>query len=333
MRVFVSSLFLSAYLVAGNLPVLGAPVKLQTISLFGRSHVRLTEWAKANGYEIQWLKKEQSLQLSKGSSKIILGMDSRQAALNGVNVWLSHPVVLRDGVPCISDLDLRTTLTPIILPPKNWSGAKVETIVIDPGHGGKDPGNQAGGNQEKKYALLLAKELCNQLKEAGFEASLTRNNDTLLDLPLRPEIANRRKADLFISLHWNSAGTGRNDVKGVETYCLTPAGASSTNAGGDIFGAGSKPGNRFDDKNLYLAYIIQKSLLGGVGAEDRGVRRARFAVLRTAEMPAVLIEGGFMSHPSEAKRIFDPAYRKQMAKSIVNGITAYKKQVEPVKAK
>ncbi len=79
---------------------------------------------------------------------------------------------------------------------------------------------------------------------------------------------------------------------------------------------------------MFLAYELHKSLLKDLAAPDRGVRRARFAVLRTAEMPAVLIEGGFMSHPAESKRIYDPAYRRQMARAIVEGIVAYKNQVE-----
>jgi N-acetylmuramoyl-L-alanine amidase len=325
MRAVVLTILLLALLKVGEFaPVCGAPGKAE----MARGDVRLSEWAKSSGFDIHWIKKEQSLQLTRGGNKLLFVVDSRQAEVNGVNVWLSHPITLVSGSPLISDLDIRTALNPILLPPKNSHGARVKTIVIDPGHGGKDPGFQDGPRQEKKFTLLLAQELCDQLKDAGFEASLTRTTDTLIDLPVRPEIAKRRGADLFISLHWNSAPSSRNEVKGVETYCLTPPGASSFNAGGELFGSGIKPGNRFDDKNMYLAYQIQKSLLAGLPTEDRGVKRARYAVLRTAEMPAVLIEGGFMSHPSESKHIYDAAYRKQMARAIVNGITSYKKQVE-----
>jgi N-acetylmuramoyl-L-alanine amidase len=80
---------------------------------------------------------------------------------------------------------------------------------------------------------------------------------------------------------------------------------------------------------MFLAYLLQRTLTKNLGVEDRGVHRARYAVLRDAVMPAVLIEGGFMSHPSEGKKIFDPAYRRQMAKAIVDGILAYKQAVEP----
>ena len=109
---------------------------------------------------------------------------------------------------------------------------------------------------------------------------------------------------------------------------MTPPGAPSSNARGEGASAGFFPGNRFNDKNVYLAYLLQKSLTKGPGAEDRGVHRARFVVLREATMPAVLIEGGFLSHPVEGRNITEPAFRRQMARAIVEGIVAYKKQVE-----
>src|SRR5690349_11846861 len=213
-------------------------------------------------------------------------------------------------------------------PPKNRPGAYIKSICLDPGHGGKDPGNCVGSNQEKKYTLLLAQELRAQLKRAGFKVSMTRSSDSFIELPTRPDLAKKSGADVFVSLHFNASGSSQNSVQGAEVYCLTPAGAPSTNAQGEGSGAGLFAGNRFNEKNMFLAYQLQKSLTKGLGAEDRGVHRARFAVLRDAEMPAVLIEGGFMSHPSEGRKIFDASYRREMAKVIVNGLLAYKRQVE-----
>jgi len=152
---------------------------------------------------------------------------------------------------------------------------------------------------------------------------LTRWTDTTVELPERSELANRRKADLFVSLHFNSADSARTVVRGAEVYCLTPVGASSTNARGEGGNAGASPGNRNNDKNMFFAYQVQKALTRSVAVNDRGVRRARFAVLREATMPAVLIEAGFMSHPEEGKRIFDAGYRRQIAQAIVVGIRAY----------
>ncbi|MDB6018898.1 MAG: Cell wall hydrolase/autolysin [Pedosphaera sp.] len=309
----------------------GASGNLPSVEMFGKEYVRLSDWARANDFEVHWLKRDEGLQLTNRSARLAFALDShdlRVAEINGAEVFLVYPVVLRSGLAYISALDLKTAIKPVLQPPHNWSGAKVKTIVIDPGHGGNDPGKEEGSHQEKKYTLLLAQELSDQLKRAGFNVSLTRMTDTRVELPERPDIARRRGADLFISLHWNSVETGRNEVKGVETYCLTPAGAPSTNARGELFGAGTKPGNLNNDQNMFLAYSVHKALLKNLDVEDHGVHRGRLSVLRTAEMPAILIEGGFMSNPAEAKRIYDPVYRKQMARAIVEGVQAYKATVE-----
>ena len=166
-----------------------------------------------------------------------------------------------------------------------------------------------------------------QLQKAGFKVCLTRSTDALIKLPDRPAVARSRKADLFMSLHFNSTDGGRDEAKGAEVYALTPAGASSTNARGEGNG-GWTTGNKFNANNLLLACQIQKSLVRNLDVEDRGVRRARFAVLRDAAMPAVLIEAGFMSHPAEGKKIFDARYRREMARAIVDGVMSYKRIVE-----
>jgi N-acetylmuramoyl-L-alanine amidase len=300
----------------------------ESVQVAGKEYVRLADWAKANGFEVRWLKAQETLQLSNHAAKLVVGVDSREAEVNGVAVWLSFPVVVRNGAVCLARLDLQTTLQPVLWPPKNRSGARIKSICLDPGHGGKDPGNRVGANQEKKYTLLLAQEVRDQLTRAGLKVTLTRTTDTFVELPTRPDLARRRKADLFVSLHFNSTESSRNSVQGAEVYCLTPAGASSTNARGEGGGAGWFPGNRYNDKNMFLAYQVQKALTKSLAVEDRGVRRARWAVLRDAVMPALLIEAGFMSHPVEGRKIFDASYRRQMAKAIVDGVLAYKRVVE-----
>lgn len=108
---------------------------------------------------------------------------------------------------------------------------------------------------------------------------------------------------------------------------MTPARASSTNTRG-AGESGAAPGNRLDSKNMLLAYQVQRAMVRNLGAEDRGVRRARFAVLRYAEMPAVLVEAGFMTHPGESQKIYSSAYRKQLAQAITSAVLAYQKAVE-----
>lgn len=185
----------------------------------------------------------------------------------------------------------------------------------------------AGSNLEKEFTLLLAQEVRQQLNRAGLKATLTRTSDSFVDLGTRPEVAKRRGADLFVSLHFNAAENSPGSVKGAEVYCLTPPGAFSTNSRGEGNTAGCV-GNRTNDKSILLAHEMQRALIEGLGVEDRGVRRARYAVLKDAVMPAILIEAGFMSHPTEGRKILDPNYRRQIAKAIVAGILTYRKKVE-----
>jgi N-acetylmuramoyl-L-alanine amidase len=306
----------------------GAPRTAEPARVAGQKYVRLTDWAKANAFEARWLKQDETLQLTNRWSKILVAADSREAQINGVRVWLLYPVVAQSGTLCLAQLDVEATLRPLLSPPRNQPGAKVRTVCLDPGHGGKDPGNEIGSNQEKRYTLLLAKEVRAQLARAGLKVSLTRSTDSFIELPARPGLAKRRSADLFISLHFNAAESGRSTVQGAEVYCLTPAGATSTNARGEGNGEGSFPGNRHNDQNLILAYQVQKTLTRNLTVEDRGVRRARFAVLRDAVMPAVLIEAGFLSHPVEGRQILSAAYRQRIARAIVEGLLAYKRAVE-----
>lgn len=294
----------------------------------GRSYTRVSDWAARRQLEVLWLKRDETLQVSRGAHRLVLYVGSREARINGIQVWLSFRVMQRSGAIYVSDADVRTTFEPVLFPSKAFS--KVDVICIDPGHGGKDPGHRSSFRYEKKYTLLLAQEVQAQLVKAGFKVVLTRTGDTYLDLERRAAIASAKTADLLVSLHYNAtAYTGaRNSARGVEVYCMTPAGASSTNSKGSG-GDGPSPGNRMDSKNMLAAYLLQRSMVKGLSASDRGVRRARFAILRVATVPAVLVEAGFMSHPVEGKQVLDAAHRKRVAQSIVEGIKAYRAAVDP----
>lgn len=289
----------------------------------GKPYLRLTDWAKANELQVHWLRRDEALELSNPDTKIVLQVHSPEAQINGIVVRLLFPLAGRNDGVYVSKLDLQATFRPLLYPPKARFPAKTASICLDPGHGGKDPGFRVGSNQEKKYTLLLAQELRDQLKRAGWKVILTRGRDTFLELPERPDLARRKRADLFLSLHFNAVESSPGSVQGAEVYCLTPAGAPSTNAGGEGGGEGWFSGNRFNDRNMFLAYQLQKALTRNLAVEDRGVHRARFAVLRDATMPAALIEAGFMSHPVEGRKIFTAEYRRQMAKAIMEGVRSY----------
>lgn len=291
-------------------------------------YVRLSEWAKWQGLTVQWLKRGESLQLSKSGTRLQFEVASREASINGLQLWLLLPLAARNGDIYISQLDIDATFRPLLSPPRNEKGKQVRVICLDAGHGGRDPGNRAAGRQEKEYTLRLAQELRAQLGKAGFKVVMTRSGDTYPELSDRPALARRAGADLFLSLHFNATESGRAAARGSEVYAMTPVGAASTNARGEGANAGASAGNRSDEKNMLLAYQIQKSLIRQLGSDDRGVRRARFEVLREATMPAVLIEAGFLSHPIEGSKIFAAEYRVKMAKAIVEGVQAYKQIVE-----
>jgi len=299
----------------------------EQVRIAGKEYTRLSDWARSCDLTLRWLKRDESLELN-GSARIQLQIHSPEAQFNGVEVRLLFPLVQKGEVVWISQSDVQSTFAPLLSPPRVKRGVVLKSICLDPGHGGKDPGFQVGPNQEKALTLLLSQELQAQLQRAGWKVSVTRSRDTFIDLPERPAVARRRRADLFVSLHFNATAGSAGSVKGAEVYCLTPPGAPSTNAGGEIVGSGWFPGNRFNDENMVLGYQLQKTLAQRVPVEDRGVHRARFAVLRDAATPAVLVEAGFLSNPVEGRKICSPAYRRQLAAAIVDGLEAYKRIVQ-----
>ncbi len=295
----------------------------------GQSYVSLADWARVNGLKCFWFKRGDEVVVTNRTARLVFDKDSRMVEVNGTDVALSFPVAADHGALLVAQMDLNTAVRPLLFPPRFTDAKRITTICLDPGHGGKDTGNHTFWHSEKTYALALALELRDQLQKAGFNVVLTRNKDAFVELPDRPALANRRGADLFVSLHFNAITTGKNEVEGPQTYCITPVGASSTDAQGEGANFGATVANRFEDKSLLLAYQVQKSLVRNLGAKDRGVRRARYWVLRDAMMPAILIEGGYMTHPVESKKIYDAAYRRQMAQAIVIGILTYQRSVSP----
>lgn len=243
------------------------------------------------------------------------------AGWDGVNFRLGFAPQLVDGRLFIHALDLRKNIGPLVLgnaPPD----APGKVIVIDPGHGGSDPGTQSSteGLTEKTMALDWALRTARLLEEKGWRVGLTRTNDVEVPRAQRVAFAEMQRADLFVSLHFNSSGG--NGGEGLETYCLTPAGmASSLTRGYDDNPAQSFPNNAFDEPNFLLALQVHRAVLKATGQADRGVRRARFpTVLQGQNRPAVLVEGGYLSNPAEARRIGDAAFRQKLAKAVAEAI-------------
>ncbi|MBD2108366.1 N-acetylmuramoyl-L-alanine amidase [Nodosilinea sp. FACHB-13] len=175
-------------------------------------------------------------------------------------------------------------------------------VAIDPGHGGRDPGAVGiGGLQEKQVIFPISLRVAELLESQGVVVVMTRREDVAVDLQARADIANRAQANLFVSIHANAISLSRPDVNGIESYYS------------------SETGRR-------LAATLQASMLAATGMRDRGVKQARFAVLRQSTMPATLLEIGFVTGAQDAPRLADPAWRESMAQAIARGILQYIQQ-------
>jgi N-acetylmuramoyl-L-alanine amidase len=297
--------------------------KLSTYSLFGSKYASLHQWARVKGFTLDWDKQNKIVHLRNNWARLSFVVGSKRTTFNNVTVWLCSPLTEHREALYISERDIHKTIYPILYPDKLPKGKQIKTIVIAPGHGGKDPGNMVNKAQEKTYTLLMAKALKDALAACGFSVKLTRESDLFVDLEPQAAIARRAKADLFITVHYNAVAD--IDPKGVETFSLTPAGATSTNGGTP---SPRSTGNKNDSLNVLLGYQVHKSILQNTDFEDRGLRRAGFMVLREIDMPGILIEGGFMSNPTDAKKIYSAEHRKVVARAITDGVLSFKRLVE-----
>ena len=255
----------------------------------------------------------------RGTLTLVIG--SREAIWRGMEIHLGFAPEIIDDQVFIHGLDLQKNLEPLLLGTPLAFGTN-RVIVIDPGHGGANPGAKCvlDNRYEKEFTLDWAKRLKPLLETNGWKVILTRNNDVFFTNSLRAEFANAHQANLFISLHFNSLPD--RAASGLEIFCLTPTGMPSTFTRGysDLW-TDHFPNNVFDIENFKLAVRLHAALLRASGEEDRGVRRARFMdVLHGARCPAVLIEGGFLSNPREAEKIESAEFRQKLADAVANAL-------------
>lgn len=247
--------------------------------------------------------------------------NSRRVLVNGTLLWLHLPVVEQRGGWRIADVDIRDVLDPLVRPRPALDGVRIRTILLDPGHGGDDSGAARNGLEEKDLVLDVAVRLAPLLEEAGFTVRLTRTDDHFLSLDERVALARRLQPDLFVSLHFNAASTA--GAAGVEVFVTTSPGYPSTNSPETRPPRIEYPNHRFSGPNAIAGYLVQQALRNATGAEDRGVRRARFHVIKNAPCPAVLVESGFLSNPSEHAALGDDRYLDAIAGGIAAGIRNY----------
>ena len=215
----------------------------------------------------------------------------------------------------------------------------VRTIVIDAGHGGRDPGASYYGLKEKDLNLDIARRLREQLSGRGLSVVMTRDRDEFIALSRRPGLANRMAADMFVSIHINANKNRR--VSGVEVYYPRESVVDTASSFPPGIEAAEVAMPTWTMKQILwdlvlvrsrkhstrMASHICRSMRERLGTPCRGVKRARFVVLREAKMPAVLVEVGYVSNRAEATRLGSPSYRQAIAEAIAGGISSYIQEV------
>ncbi len=267
---------------------------------------------------------EKTIRLDNGRNQLEVTLDSREAMVNGVRNWLCFPVIEKDGQYLVSRIDLAKTIEPQFRPHLIKGLRPLKTVVIDAGHGGVEKGAASSYGNEKEFSLDVAKRLQPMLEAKGLRVVMTREGDDMVPLPTRARIANATRDSIFVSIHFNA--TDRNpEATGFEIYSLTPRGAPSTqDTGLRSHFANMQAGTPVDAASLILSTAVYHSMLGYMPEFDRGVKRARFAVLRLTQVPAILVEGGFLTEREESRLIAKPSWRAQLAQSIAVGIDNYR---------
>jgi N-acetylmuramoyl-L-alanine amidase len=302
----------------------------QVIKVGPRDYLSLDNVAKFYGLIGNVDSTGKGVVLNNGRNQLQVTLDSREAIVNGVRNWLCFPVIAHDNKFLVSRIDLAKTIEPQLRPHMIQRSGKIQTVVLDPGHGGFDKGAANSFGNEKTYTLDVARQLRPMLQAKGFKVVMTRETDVFIPLEVRARIANQTKDSIFVSIHFNATGSNPN-ATGFEIFSLTPRGAPSTNDEGlALHFVNMQAGSPVEAQSFELAATVYHSMCGHFLQEfDRGIKRARFAVLRRTQIPSILVEGGFLSEMSgDAKRIADPEWRKQLAESICTGLEGYRGLVE-----
>lgn len=287
---------------------------------YGKKYVYIRDVARYYGMSL--VKGSKSCELRSRYSRIIFTYQKRSGILNGVKVNFMNAPFLKGKEPVMSENDFLLLLDPV-LRKAALKKTRIRTVMIDPGHGKRDTGAIGSRFREKDIVLKISKKLRDILIAKGYRVLMTRSTDIFPSLSERTDLCNKLKPDLFLSIHCNSAAA--KSASGVETYCLTPVGEASSSS--------NKPekttqkGNSNDKENAKLAYEIQKGILRHTKAKDRGVKFARFFVLKNISCPGVLIETGFLSNNREENLLGSSYYQQKIANGIAEAVLLYTKAV------
>jgi N-acetylmuramoyl-L-alanine amidase len=292
----------------------------------GRDYVTLDNIAEF--YGLAGISKvSNSVLVGSGTRTLRGGVGSSELYINNLKFILSYPIAESGGHLLVSRMDLTKLIEPVLRPSRIRNAEKIDTVVLDPGHGGHDNGAACVYGKEKDFALDVACRARTILQQHGFKVHMTRIDDRFIPLDDRVRFANQFSNAIFISIHFNSGGAA---ASGIETYTLAPRGVPSMMADGPrVSDLDPCPGNVRDAENMALACATHASLIVHSQLYDRGIKRARFVVIRDIKIPGVLIEGGFVSSSSDSRKLATPAYRQSMAFCIAAAAQNYRNAVGP----
>lgn len=335
---------------------LDASLQKDIKSFDGVQYVGLARLCDAYGLDYKWDTFIKTATIEKGSNRIVLRAGSDNVLVNDIQKSIGRPVILSGGAAFVPLSFVRTNIIPIaaaapvkkaveVSVPKRFT---IRTIVLDPGHGGKDPGaiGKKYKIKEKVMTLALAKKLKAMLEKAGIKVIMTRNDDTFISLPRRAQIANSSGADLFVSVHINASRSKL--LRGFECYYLSNATDDNARAIEAFENSSLKMDEEAEvehssrlDKTLWdmaltenrresseLAGYICSSVDQSFTIRSRGIRSARFYVLKHTNMPSVLVETAYISNRYEEMKLKDPNFLGRIADAIVQGILRYKSEYE-----
>ena len=280
----------------------------------GISGVVIPVWSEQNGQDdLVW---HNTTKQEDGSYKVTISASQHK--------WNSGKYIVHGYIVDASgkNIGFGATSADVVAPKKIGSASRGnydvlnKVVYLDAGHGGYDPGASYFGISEKSLTLAIQSRVKAKLESEGYQVVTTRTSDTYVDLTDRSRAANASESDIFVSIHINASGSSA--AQGIETYYYQPYAEypSRINA---TYHANPTRLSMSDT----LANAIQSSLINATGAQNQGVKRQTFAVLRETTAPAVLLELGFLSNPQEAARLNTSAYQETLANAIVAGIKSY----------
>ena len=280
----------------------------------GISGVVIPVWSEQNGQDdLVW---HNATKQDDGSYKVTISASQHK--------WNSGKYIVHGYIVDASgkNIGFGATSADLVAPKKIGSASRGnydvlnKVVYLDAGHGGYDPGASYFGISEKSLTLAIQSRVKAKLESEGYQVVTTRTSDTYVDLTDRSRAANASESDIFVSIHINASGS--SDVQGIETYYYQPFAEYPSR----INAAYHANPTRLSMSDT-LANAIQSSLINATGAQNQGVKRRTFAVLRETTAPAVLLELGFLSNPQEAPRLNSSAYQETLANAIVAGIKSY----------